>query len=222
MIRCIAIKADGEQCTRNASMIESKSKNYCKQHAKSNQTKKLSTVEAVEPWVLLKFPEPDARNGKRYIQKIRTHLNKSTSSCSKKDSQSGFIYIFCLSHERKLNYYKIGYTERTVEERLEEWGEKHSALELCACFRVNSNAQRKESLIHLYLAYCRMYRYPYESGTGFHSVYKLSGEIIEDGQENTDEKERLIAKNKEIEWFCAPLDEILKVVEGILKIKATK
>lgn len=215
MIRCIAIKDDGEQCTRKPSS-ESKNKNYCKQHDKSNQTKKLATIEAVEPWVLLKFPEPDARNGKRYIQKIRTHLNKS-NSFSKKDSQSGFIYIFCLAHERKLNYYKIGYTERTVEERLEEWGEKHSALELCACFRVNSNAHQKESLIHLYLAYCRMYRYPNERG--FHSVYKLSGEIIQDGQENTDEKERLVAKNKEIEWFCAPLEEILSVVEGILKIK---
>jgi hypothetical protein len=67
-----------------------------------------------------------------------------------------------------------------------------------------------------------MYRYPNESGTGFHSVYKLSGEIIQDGQENTDEKERLVAKNKEIEWFCAPLEEILSVVEGILKIKANK
>jgi hypothetical protein len=210
MNSCLAIKADGDQCTRHQAAGE---RHYCSQHAKSAKNKKVERLGTIEPWVLMKLPVPDARNTKRYIQKIRTHLNKSPPS---KDQPGGFIYVFYLPHERDLHYYKIGYTERPVEERLEEWGEKHK-LELAVSYGVKANVHKTESLIHLYLAYCRLYRTP--NAHGFHSVYKVSGKVIQDGQQNRKDDERLVAKSKEIEWFCAPLKEILATIEGILKIK---
>ena len=241
-MRCIAIKGDGEQCTRAATTkvaikeskdtgdsedsLETKDSNkskdlFCSQHSKIVQSKKVDTIKSVEPWTLLKYPTPDPRNGKKYIQKIRTHLNNSSNfRAPKSNPHSGFIYVFYLKREKGLHYYKIGYTERPVEERLEEWSDKHD-LELYASYHVTCNVHKFESLIHLYLAYCRMYRYPNDRG-GFHSVFKLSGKIIRDGQENEKEDERLVAKNKEIEWFCAPIAEILEIIEGILKIKKTK
>lgn len=205
MNRCIAIKADGEQCTRDTTKGT-----FCTQHAKCAEKKKVTKVNTIEPWTLLKLPTPDPRNGKRYIQKIRTHLNKRPNL----DEAGGYIYIFYVPSEGGLDYWKIGFTVRTVEERLEEWSKKHR-LKLYVSYHIKKGAHQIESLIHLYLAYCRVYRYP--NKRGYHSVYKLSKKVIKDGQENReDDEERLVAKNKEIEWFCAPIEEILKFVEPIV------
>lgn len=215
MNRCLAIKGDGEQCTRHQAANE---RRYCTQHAKTSKTKKVETVGTVEPWIILGFPEPDPRNGKKYIQKIRTHLNKASSFASPKSNpHSGSIYVFYLPREKGLNYYKIGYTEQTVEERMEQWAKAHPDLELLSSYFVTCNAQKYEALIHMYLAYCRLYRYP--NAHGFHSVYMLSGEVIQDGQQNREDDEKPIAKSKEIEWFCAPLKEVIRIIEGILKTK---
>jgi len=205
MVRCEAIKGDGEQCTRNATS----GKKVCKQHEKAKTTTTIITVKTAEPWTLLGLPEPDPRNGKRYIQKIRTFLNSS-----KGEKKGGYIYIFFLPREKKLSYWKIGYTERTVEERIREWSTKYP-LEVYKTFKIENGVQYYESLIHLYLTYCRIYRYPHENG--YQSVYKLNpSAVIQDGQQIKDD-ERLVAKNKEIEWFCAPIRDILGVIEPIVK-----
>jgi len=207
MNRCIAIKDDGEQCTRNKSK---ENKTFCAQHAKGAAKKKITKVGTVEPWTLLKLPVPDPRNGKRFIQKIRTHLNKTQQP----NEPGGFIYIFYVPTDSGPDYWKIGYTERPVEERLSEWSKIHK-LKLYVSYSIKKGVHQIESLIHLYLAYCRVYRYP--SKRGYHSVYKLSKKVIKDGQEHEeDDEERLVAKNKEIEWFCAPIDEILHYVEPIV------
>jgi len=207
MIRCEAIKQDGEQCTR----YPKDGKPLCSQHRNMTNTK-VTVVKTPDPWTLLKLPEPDERNGKRYIQKIRTHLKKPKTE---KPQKGGYIYIYFLPREKKLQYWKIGYTERTVEERMREWSAKYT-LEVYTTFKVENDVQYIEALIHLYLTYCRIYRYPNKHG--YQSVYKLKPScVIKDGQENREDDERLVAKNKEIEWFCAPIREILNVVEPIIK-----
>lgn len=205
MDQCIAIKQDGEQCTRTKGAGQ---RLYCSHHAKSKKT--LSTVKSVEPWTLLRLPEPDERNGKRFMQKIRTHLN-TTHPYSKENPHSGSIYIFYLPREKGLDFWKIGYTTRSVSERMEEWAEKYT-LEVYREYEIPYNVQKTESLIHMYLAYCRVYRYP--TAKGFHSVHKLSGKVVEEGGEK-----RPSAKTKEIEWFHAPIKEILKYVEPITNKK---
>lgn len=200
MDQCMAIKKDGLQCTRNKAPGQ---KHYCTQHSKSTTT---THIKEIEPWVTLKLPEPDKRNEARYIQAIRTHLKK-THTFKKNTPTGGFIYIFSLPSEKGSNYWKIGFTTRTVEERLEEWASKRP-LTLYKSYEIRYNAQKTEALIHLYLAYCRVYRYSTEQG--FHTVHKLTGKVLEDGGEK-----RPSAKSKEIEWFQAPIDEILRVVEPI-------
>lgn len=209
MDQCLAIKqSDGQQCTRTKGAGQ---KLYCTQHSKSKT--KITSVKAVEPWTLLRLPVPDERNGLRFIQRIRTHLNK-THPYSKENPHKGYIYIFFLPEEKKNkgpSFWKIGYTERSVKERMDEWSEKHN-LEVHSEYEIPYNVQKTEALIHLYLAYCRVYRYPTDQG--FHSVYKLSGEVIEKGG-----LDRAPATRKEIEWFYAPIEEILKYVEPIVNKK---
>jgi len=50
------------------------------------------------------------------------------------------------------------------------------------------------------------------------SVWSATGEIIEDEQYNKiNQDERLVAKSKMIEWFCAPYDgEIRNVIESLI------
>lgn len=96
---------------------------------------------------------------------------------------------------------------------MREWSKKYT-LVVYNTFKCEQNVKLAESLIHLYLTYCRMYRYP--SKRGYQSVYKLKpNEIIQDGQQ-CDEGERVVAKNKEIEWFCEHIEDISKVVEAVV------
>lgn len=208
MKSCEAFKADGEQCTRQYKVKTAEGKHFCTQHAKCKAVK---SVAEPEPWETLRLPEPDPRNGKRYIQKVRKMLSEAPGK-----KREGHIYIYFLPREKTLRYWKIGLTERTVEERMQEWSAKYT-LEVYTTFRVATDVYYVESLIHLYLTYCRIYRYP--SKRGFQSVYKLKPSVvIQDGQQ-AEQGERVVAKNKQIEWFCEDIEEILKVVKAIIKAK---
>jgi hypothetical protein len=129
----------------------------------------------------------------------------------------GHIYIYFLPRERALNYWKIGRTQRSVEQRMKEWSSKYK-LEVYAIYKAERDVVQAESLIHLYLTYCRMYRYP--SARGYQSVYKLNpSEVIQDGQQCDPESgERVVAKNKEIEWFCEDVEVVRRVVEAIMEV----
>lgn len=99
---------------------------------------------------------------------------------------------------------------------MSEWSSKHT-LQVYTTFKVDKHdVHWVEQLIFMYLAYCRLYRYPHKQG--YQSVYMLKpGDVIQDGQQCAKGDERLVAKNKQIEWFCAPIEEILAVVEPIIK-----
>lgn len=206
---CISIKEDGKQCTRLGKHRNESGYFYCTQHSKIASKEKAITVHTIEPWTMIGLAEPLKSNGSKMIQKLRKRLFRGP----KLDDPSGSIYIYFFEHERPLNYWKIGRTEGTVEKRKDQWSEEHGQeVTIYGEFKVKRNVRYIERIIHLYLAYCNMHRYPYE--LKFHSVWMLDPEeIIMDGQQN--HSERLIAKNKHVEWFCEKIENILDIVKPV-------
>ena len=208
--RCRALKGDGLQCTRKAVGVHP----YCTQHQKSKNT---TSIDNQEPWARLALVAPRAENGKRALQKIRTLLNKKPA----KNDGAGYIYVYCLRHERDLHYYKIGRTSRAVEVRIKEWAADTPGIELVKCYHVSVGHCRLESLVHAYLHYCRIYRTPYgERPKKMHSVWASDqSTVIDDGQQ-LDEKQAqahtLVARSKQVEWFCEELRVIKRVIKSLL------
>lgn len=191
----------GTQCSRKQTST------YCTQHKKI--VDKGNTSTDLEPWIALKLPAPAEGNGKRNIQKIRTKLRNGP----RKTDTAGTIYVYCLESERKrnLNYWKIGRTSRELDVRLSEWKHEHDdPIVLEFSIQAERNVAFVERLIHLYLAYARMIRYPQTKGNGFHSVWFLDpDEVIEEGKDR-------IAKNKHIEWFCLPINEAIDLIKVLV------
>lgn len=203
--RCEAIKKDGLQCTMRCA----KGKRLCSRYHANSKT---TITDAHEPWTLKGLPIPDARNGKRVLQKIRTKLLKGP----KEKDKGGSIYIYRFKEETA--YYKIGKTRQSVDTRIKEWVLIHNrTVVLCDSFEVEKGLDFVEALIHIYLAYCNLHRTPH--GKGHHSVLSLHNIVVDDGQQHTKEdKERLTAKSKHVEWFFEDLKQILKIVEPIIKL----
>lgn len=214
---CPATTGKGTQCTRRLKPGQE----LCFQHEKQDK-ETLHKQNDAEPWTELDLPEPYKANGAAILQKIRTQLKKGP----KKDDGAGFIYIYSLEHESTLNYYKIGLTQRRVTTRMKEWSDIHNERKATQVvlhhqYQVVKGVKFCERLIHLYLKYCNMHRYPYKDG--YHSVYALPpNEVLKDGQEKPDDddndKERLVAKSKCIEWFCEELTELDRIVTSITEL----
>jgi len=172
----------------------------------------LSRAEAAQR--LLRAHPPSDLNSARTIRRISARIVRGPRV---KDTTGGAIYIYSLSTEPGMNYWKVGMTSRTADKRLKEWASQHREAKVIkhADYRVDKHVKYVESLIHLYLDHCRMYRYPLEKGSAkFRSYWKTTGELIDDKQVPGD---RLVAKNKHTEWFYASLHEIKRVVEGLIR-----
>jgi T5orf172 domain len=206
--RCVAVKQDKKRCTRTATCVRTR---MCTQHAKLQSA---PPVER-EPWTALGMLAPSAKNSARALRKLRSKLRRRPP---KNDKEDGYIYVYGIRGERVLNYWKVGMTERAdVEKRVGEWRRTHGkgAVELRDHFRTR-HPKHVERVIHLFLAYCRMYRYQLSDGS-FHSVWAESGDVIKDGQEQEAvDGERLVAKHKHIEWFCEEYAHIRSVIESVV------
>lgn len=132
-----------------------------------------------------------------------------------KTKTPGFVYIFYLKHEKGKNFWKIGKTIQ-LKKRMQEWNAHYGGKAVVVEKRLYKSdyCEFMERLIHLYLDYCRMHRYPIhtEDGIEFHSVYSATGKVIED---KVEEEERLVAMHKNTEFFHAPLKEIERVIAFI-------
>ena len=212
-ILCEIYTASGKQCSRARTKVE-KGVSYCTQHYKKRADTSKISIKEPEPWTTLGILAPYEANGVRILQKIRSKLKAGPDKTDRK----GFIYIYHLAQERHLDYWKIGRTEKSVDERMDQWQAEHNGhrVVLSRKYEVKYN-KFAEALIHLYLAYCRMHRYPFEKG--FHSVWALDpDEVIEDGQEipKADRgKHKIVAMHKHIEWFKCKRDEMLDVTDTI-------
>ncbi len=208
---CEATKLDSKQCTRTSvTQNASTGKHLCTQHAKKAGT----TIK--EPWQELGLIAPSEKIGQKALGKLRRRLRNT-----KKDrGGSGSIYVYYIATEAGLDYWKVGMTKKDADERLNEWQKTHKARVLKKCeFKVDQSVLFIERIVHLYLDHCRMHRTPTADGkeTLFRSVYSATGELIDDDQDKkigTDE--RLVAKNKHVEWFNAPITEVKSVIESIV------
>jgi Meiotically up-regulated gene 113 len=210
--RCAATTAKKTQCSRNGSVKRGASY-YCAQHAGTSSVKE----EKEEPWDRLGLVRPNVDAlGTRALRRLRTKLSAPSSG------GKGFIYVYYFESERALNYYKVGMTERTVEERIKEWARECGAnhvIVLARAYRVERNHKLIERIVHLYLDHVRMYRYPNESYTAYKSVWARSGATIEDGASlKGSTKHDFVARRKQIEWFQVKLHEIERIVESVIHV----
>ena len=208
MKRCEAETKKGKVCSKSAVAKSTVSgKNLCTLHLKLEP-------DAQEPWVELKLMAPSTENRKLVLAKIRRKLRST-----KDGGGSGSIYIYAIASEVDLNYWKVGMTERTADERLSEWSDEHKARIIkMSEYRVEHSVKLVERLVHLYLDYCRMYRTPCGHGC-FLSVLSATGKVIEDKQyEKIKDEGRPAAKNKHVEFFNAPLEDIKAVIEAIVGV----
>jgi hypothetical protein len=215
--RCAAITGQGKPCRRAGIASSSISKRkLCTQHLNLEADK--AGKKVVEPWLAAKLPEPSDKLRAAVLAKLRRKLYNT----AKDRGGRGVIYIYYIANETGLNYWKVGMTEKTADQRLSEWMAAHRTRILCKSFyAVKHSVKFVERVIHLYLDYCRMHRTPTSDHTRetlFRSVWSATGEVIDDDQNRviSADATRLIAKHKHVEWFCAPIAEIKEIVEAIV------
>ena len=240
--KCEAWTREGAQCSRDHTKVlrvkevVTREKKLCTQHYNSEVRKKkqkkkdkkdrlaVSVVGDPEPWTLLRFMNtPREENGGRVLQKLRTLLKKGPR---KNRPLNGYIYLYYLQRDHQAgvcNYWKIGMTTRDdYEKRVAEWTATH-AKDAGVTHRrtyATRHPEFAERIIHLYLHYCRMMRYPRTDARDrawLHSVWYHNNAVIEDGQQRKDEEgeDKLVAKNKHTEWFCEDLNYIHIVVRDV-------
>lgn len=155
--------------------------------------------------------EPDTRLSKQALGKLRRRLQSGPRN-SKLNQTAGFIYVYALPDDAPFTYFKVGRTEQPLKERMKQWSKTHGCtVELMASFGVDRNLAWCERLIHLYLDYCRMYRYPVDADDGkitYYNVWKTTGKPVTPFA--TGEPAR-VAKNKHTEWF----NESLSVISNV-------
>lgn len=189
--QCGGIKKDGKRCTRV------QSEKYCYQHLLSDY---------VEKWEKLGFPEPKNKNTKSKIKKrIREGALKT--------DKEGWVYIYKLSTDDNKPYFKIGRTERSVKERLVEWGDN---CVLIKKFKVKHN-KTAESMLHWYFDKYRIYRTKIvELEDVYFSVWKIDEKSLTKKDKILKKKYGKKYKKKNVEWFF--LTDIDKSIKKIIKI----
>lgn len=177
------------------------------------------------PWVALKLPAPDPKLRKAVCGRLVTRLNRGPNW---KSDTAGYIYVFWLRGETGLDYWKIGMTQRTPEDRLKEWRAAMPGHELQVkqVFAVDAACVKfVERVVHLYLDHCRMHRYPV--GRRLLSKWSATGAEIRDAdwhalQPTLKAGERVVAMHKMVEWFCAPWSTVQVLIEHVIQVFAAK
>jgi len=197
---CVEIKVDGKQCTRDAKIGE-----RCTQHHNMHLKKNTNPI-----FEKLNLPEPDPKIGSKFVKKIRSRLEKGVL-----DSDGpGFIYIYYIESEKGLNKWKIGKTTRDLDERLAEWTEAHgkkNTVRLHKSYKLLKGTDFVERNIHNYFKHWNIYRYQQEDGS-FYDEYAMSGDPVDE-----QEKKKVSAKGKHIEWFMGDINEIKAVLQKLVE-----
>ncbi len=210
MQRCQAQTAKKKQCSRQATQGT-----RCTQHAPKE-------VVVIEPWTALKLPKPHSDNRNSVLNKLRTKLRQPAE---KRSGGAGHLYIYYIAeeHDAGLMYWKIGMTERSVDVRLAEWSKthKHGATVLLAkSYRLRRWHKWVERVVHLYLNYCRVYRYPLvetkKESAHFHSIWAATRKPC---PESVDSEDTAPAMHKQVEWFYAEcLEDLDDIINKIVNL----
>jgi hypothetical protein len=160
------------------------------------------------------LPEPDQRNGKAKLKLLQRKIN----GWHKRECRTpGWIYVYGFDEEIEAgrNYWKVGSTKmEDPADRVRQW---HKRARLKFSILLAHGYQWAERVIHLYLWYVRMYRWPIEGlaikeseDPKFYSVWARDLHLP------PIEGERHIhAKNKQIEWFCLDLPALIVLIKAI-------
>lgn len=230
-LNCEALTNKGTRCTRigkNFSAISQR--NLCKQHYDKDQRDFIDDAakrEAEQCSVEEKQVKQDQRpTVAAFSQKITDKLSTSQLrkleqhllSEPKASDSAGCIYIYSMSNEQGMNYWKVGTTKKEGDARLKEWDKLHKARILKrAVFKVEKNHNYIEKAIHLMLAYARMRRMPVKDENVMLSQwYHGSKAYIEDKNfdylmAKYETFEAMLAqreKKHHKEWFAAPIEEV--------------
>jgi hypothetical protein len=199
--QCQALTHAGKQCSRHAAAGD----RVCKQHAKTAKVA-VFTATATEPWVTRGMPAPALDKLRAHVvQKIRRKLRAGP----RKDRSGGSIYVYRLVGDSHPDLYKVGQTTGSVERRLASWARKHgSEVKRVAQYVVSQDVAWVERVVHLYLDYCRVYRYPLLNGGGLESVWAATGEPLDPQSPPVSPRSRLVTE-KMIEWFAAPFEQVI-------------
>ncbi|MBX9636943.1 MAG: GIY-YIG nuclease family protein [Nitrosomonas sp.] len=226
---CEAITGKGTQCTKKHKHFSAISaRNLCTIHLKKEQNDHIDKL-ATEQHLTVASQHTIESIGlsvKLLSSKAKNKLMKHLKKGLKASDGTGEIYIYHLANEQGMNYWKVGMTKKDADTRLKEWENEHKMRILKrAAFKVKRGTLFVERTIHLYLSYCRMLRCPVDQGKTMYSVWYESNNPIEDVHFETlldlydgDEVEMrkaMVGKKKHKEWFFAPIEEILHIVNKI-------
>jgi hypothetical protein len=211
-LRCDAFTGEGKQCSRWSKVRDASGRYVCRQHFVTQST--VISVREAEPWDQRGIPAPSKKLRLHILQKLRRKLKAGPKQAGK----GGAIYVYCLEGDDYENLYKVGMTSDSVDKRLQSWARKHkgTVLKRVAVYAINQDVSWMERVIHLYLDYCRVYRYPRIMGTGLESVWAATGERLDTTAGCGPPSPRsLLVTEKMIEWFAAPFEDIDAVIQSI-------
>jgi hypothetical protein len=211
--------------------IETLAKTKCKHDAKWKgmclQHYKMETQREFAPWEELKFPTPPNLDKMMIadVNQLRAAFCffKYRTGPSLACGGEGFIYMYRLVGDANPDFWKIGYTERRVEERLDEWCDHYGGKVTIKydAFPVKNRVRLVETFIHRYLAQCCVLRRPVKNSREedmplFKSEWKR-GEIIKDEQRRIiDEKDLSVERQSEREWFCIKRKEAKELIQQLV------
>ena len=161
---------------------------------------------ADSPW-----PDPSGQLQRRILKKIATKQRLAS-----RPGKEGYVYVYSLQHEVGKDYWKVGMTERNdYRKRLKEWTTVHApAIVVCkAVYYTTANCKLLERLIHLYLDYCRMYRYPTDNPYEMVTVWKTNGKPVDAVVEA--KPHQVVAKNKHKEWFNIDWPKLEELIQRL-------
>jgi hypothetical protein len=210
-VRCEALTLAGTRCKHRGKHKDQSGQHVCQQHLYGIH--RIISVKDIEPWVQREMPTPALDLLRPHVvQKLRRKLKAGPRAATPRGlgkGRGGSIYVYCLEADDHSNLYKIGMTSDSVDKRLQQWARKHKTeLRRVAEYVVSQDVAWVERVVHLYLDYCRVYRYPLANGTGLHSVWAATGEPLDADAAKPPSPRSMLATEKMIEWFQLPFDEI--------------
>lgn len=235
---CEATTGKGTNCTfRHKHFSAVSSRNLCTIHFKKEENDHIDALAAAQTIVDKKKPFltvdeiglPTDKLSAKTFNKLVRHLKKGPKASDR--AVEGHIYIYSIASEQGMDYWKVGMTNKDADARLKEWETAHKVRILKrASFKVKTGTAFVERAIHLYLSYCRMLRTPVtEDKKLMYSVWYETNQVIEDVHYDTlllsnmydspkKLQEAMVVKKKHKEWFCAPIEDVLNVVNKITNL----
>jgi len=211
---CEALTVAGTQCKRHGKARDPQGRWVCTQHLYGHHH--IITITDVEPWTQRGMPTPAKALRPHVLQKLRRKLKAGPRPLTPRKGRGGSVYVYCLEDDDMPNLYKVGMTSDSVDKRLQSWARKHkdTVLKRVAEYVVTQDVAWVERVVHLYLDYCRVYRYPRVGGTGLYSVWAATGKPLNAEQQPSSPRSLLVTE-KMIEWFSLPFDEIDALISQV-------